>query len=114
MSKSKKQRGGFVYSTNPDFNIQSDEELEEKTLEPQNQDLRVLLDRKQRKGKIVTLITGFIGSEDDLKDLGKTLKSKCGTGGTLKDGVIEIQGDHRDVLIDLLKAKGWLVKRSGG
>lgn len=76
--------------------------------------VRVGRQTKGRKGKGVTLVTGVPLSPDELKDLAKELKQKCGTGGTLKEGVIEIQGDHRDTLIDLLKAKGWPVKRSGG
>ena len=76
--------------------------------------VRVGRETKGRKGKGVTLISGVPLPADELKKLAKELKQKCGTGGTLKDGVIEIQGDHRDVLIDLLKAKGWIVKRSGG
>lgn len=76
--------------------------------------VRVGRETKGRKGKGVTLISGVPLPPEDLKTLAKQLKQKCGTGGTLKDGVIEIQGDHREVLIDLLKAKGWPVKRSGG
>lgn len=76
--------------------------------------VRVGRETKGRKGKGVTLINGVPLPPDELKALAKELKQKCGTGGTLKDGVIEIQGDHRDALIDLLKAKGWVVKRSGG
>jgi translation initiation factor 1 len=76
--------------------------------------VRVGRETKGRKGKGVTLVSGVPLAPDELKKLAKELKQKCGTGGTLKDGVIEIQGDHRDVLLDLLKAKGWAVKRSGG
>lgn len=114
MSKSKKQRGGFVYSTNPDFNLQSDEEINEQYLEPHKQDLRVLLDKKQRKGKVVTLITGFIGNEDDLKDLAKILKSNCGTGGSVKDGEIIIQGNFKNKVGDILEKAGYKYKFSGG
>ena len=114
MSKSKKQRGGFVYSTNPDFNLQSDEEQEEQSLQPQKQDLRVLLDRKQRKGKVVTLITGFIGTEEDIKDLGKILKSKCGTGGAVKNGEIIVQGDFKIKIGEILKNLRYNFKFSGG
>lgn len=76
--------------------------------------VRVGRETKGRKGKGVTTVTGVPLASDELKTLAKELKQKCGTGGTLKDGVIEIQGDHRDQLIELLKAKGWTVKRSGG
>ena len=76
--------------------------------------MRVLVDRKQRKGKSVTLVEGFVGSTDDLKDLGKMLKSKCGVGGSAKDGEIIIQGEVRDKVMDLLKADGYNVKRVGG
>lgn len=111
MAKSKKN---IVYSTNPDYNYEYDEESVEETLAPNKQKLRVLLDKKQRKGKVVTLIEGFVGTPDDLKELGKILKSKCGGGGSAKDGEILIQGDHRDKIMDLLKAEGYQVKRVGG
>ncbi|MDM8161813.1 translation initiation factor [Labilibaculum sp. K2S] len=111
MAKSKKN---IVYSTNPDFKFEYDEDVVEDTLPNKQQKLRVLLDKKQRKGKVVTLIEGFKGSSDDLKELGKILKSKCGGGGSAKDGEILIQGDHRDKIMDLLKAEGYQVKRVGG
>lgn len=81
---------------------------------PQDGVVRVARETKGRKGKGMTLITGVPLPVDGLKKLAKELKQKCGTGGTLKDGVIEIQGDHRDTLIELLKAKGWTVKKAGG
>jgi len=110
----KKKRVNVVYSTNPDYNFNYEEENSEETLAPQAQDLRVMLDRKQRKGKSVTLVSGFIGEEDDLKDLAKMLKSKCGVGGTAKDGEILIQGDHRSKILELLKSAGYKAKQSGG
>ncbi len=109
-----KKRLGMVYSTNPDFEFNDDSQNNEETLAANQQDLRVMLDKKKRKGKAVTLVTGFVGSEDDLKELGKTLKSKCGVGGTVKDGEILIQGDFVTRIIELLKADGYKVKRSGG
>ena len=113
--KNKKKRIGVVYSTNPDFNYDYDQEQEQEALPSSQQKLRVLLDRKQRKGKEVTLITGFVGPEDDLKDLGKFLKSRCGVGGSVKDGEIIVQGDQRDQVVDLLKQKGYSnTKKSGG
>ena len=114
MAKKNKERLNVVYSTNPNFQyeVESNEEIE--TLEPKFQKLYVSLDKKQRAGKEVTLIEGFIGSENDLKELGKTLKSKCGVGGTVKDGEIVIQGNFRDKIIELLQKDGYQVKRKGG
>lgn len=109
-----KDRLGMVYSTNPDFKFQGESEEESDTLAPQKQNLKVMLDRKKRKGKAVTLVCGFEGSEADLKELGKTLKTKCGVGGTVKDGEIMIQGDFCERVIELLKTDGYKVKRAGG
>jgi len=109
-----KDRLGMVYSTNPDFQYENSNEKEQDTLPPQQQDLRVMLDKKKRKGKSVTLVTGFVGSDNDLKDLGKLLKSKCGVGGTVKNGEILIQGDFCNRTIEILKNEGYKVKRSGG
>lgn len=113
--KNKKKRIGVVYSTNPDYTYDYEQEQEMKALPPQQQKLRVLLDRKRRKGKEVTLITGYVGPEEDLKDLGKFLKSRCGVGGSVKDGEIIVQGDQRDQVVALLKQKGYNnTKKSGG
>jgi len=114
MAKDWKDRLGMVYSTDPDFKYDQGENEEAETLPPQQQDLRVMLDRKNRKGKSVTLVTGFIGTEEDLKELGKFLKSKCGTGGSVKDGEILVQGDFREKILELLSDKGYKAKRSGG
>ena len=96
---------GFVYSTDPNFGFQH-EETNVETLLPAKQKLRILLDKKQRGGKIVSLITGFIGKDEDLQELGKKLKSVCGTGGSAKDGEILVQGDQRDKILQWL-LKNW-------
>ncbi len=106
-----KQRLGVVYSTNPDFKYQTAEVVETDTLPPAKQRLIVAIDRRQRAGKQVTLVKGFIGKADDLAALAKTLKTKCGVGGTAKDGEITIQGDLRDKLVTLLTGMGYNAKR---
>lgn len=108
-----KQRLGMVYSTNPDFEYSTTEEQEATTLPPAQQNLRVWLDRKQRGGKTVTLVKGFVGTESDLTELGRMLKSRCGVGGSAKDGEIIIQGDHRDRVVELLIAAGYKCKKTG-
>lgn len=105
---------GIVFSTNPDHEYQDTEDEIAETPIAKHQDLRVQLDKKQRGGKAVTLITGFIGSTDKLIELGKMIKKKCGVGGSVKDGEILIQGDFREKVIDLLQKDGFKVKRIGG
>lgn len=108
---SKKNRIGVVYSTNPNFAYEyENDELQQETLPPQQQKLHVTLDRKQRGGKQVTLVTGFVGTDDDLAALGKMLKVKCGVGGNTKDGEILIQGDFCEKVKALLVAEGYNVK----
>ena len=109
-----KQRLGMVFSTNPDFEYTTTEEQEATTLPPAQQTLRVWLDRKQRGGKTVTLVKGFVGTESDLTELGRMLKSRCGVGGSAKDGEIIIQGDHRDRVVELLTKAGYRCKKAGG
>lgn len=107
-----KKREGVVFSTNPNFNYKNDAQEEEmQTLPPQQQKLIVAIDRSGRAGKQVTLVKGFVGSEDDLQALGKMLKTKCGVGGSVKEGEILIQGDFRDKLVQLLTAAGYKAKR---
>lgn len=114
MSKNKKPLSGLVFSTNPDFEYSQDQEEQEETLSPTQQKLRVMIDRKKRRGKEVTLVTGFIGNDDDLKDLGKFLKTKCGVGGSVKDGEILVQGSHKDKVVKLLLEKGYSQTKASG
>lgn len=102
-----KERLNVVYSTNPNFNYEMDDDEEQVPPTPAQQNLRVQLDRKNRSGKVVTLITGFVGTDNDLKDLGKFLKTKCGVGGTAKDGEIIVQGDFKQKILELLKKEGY-------
>lgn len=108
-----KKRDGVVYSTSDDFEF-TDQPEEEHTPAPQQQNLKVQLDKKARGGKQVTLITGFVGSDQDLKELGKLIKNKCGVGGSAKDKAIIIQGDHRDKVVEILHQNGFKAKKSGG
>ena len=105
-----KQRLNIVYSTNPDMQYETDVVEEEETLPPSKQKLRIMLDKRNRKGKEVTLVTGFVGSDDDLKDLARSLKTKCGVGGSARGGEILIQGDFRQRVKDLLSAEGYNAK----
>ncbi len=111
-----KSRLNVVYSTNPDFKYEKESNLDDplETLIPNKQHLRIQLDKRNRSGKAVTLITGFIGNDDDLKALGKLLKTKLGVGGSAKDGEILIQGDFRDKTMNLLTEIGYQCKRIGG
>ncbi len=109
-----KERKGIVYSTNPDFSYEDNQSTQADTLPPEKQLLKVLLDKKSRAGKMVTLIEGFIGQEEDMEALAKTLKTHCGAGGSAKEGVILIQGDVRDKVMAFLNSKGYKTKRVGG
>jgi translation initiation factor 1 len=114
MAKDWKDRLGIVYSTNPDFTFDKGNDNERETLPPQQQNLLVSLDRKQRKGKSVTLVRGFVGKEEDLEALAKKLKTRFGIGGSAKDGEIIIQGDFVQKTIEYLLAEKYKVKKSGG
>lgn len=113
MTNDWKERLGVVFSTNPDYKYNTKEEVETATLEPQKQNLRIWLDRL-KGGRVATVVRGFVGTDDDLAALGKELKTRCGVGGTAKDGEIIIQGDHRDRVMELLQKAGYRCKKSGG
>lgn len=106
-----KDRLNVVYSTNPDFKYEEEDAFEEETQPKDKQQLRISLDKRNRKGKAVTLITGFRGTEEDLTELGKFLKVKCGVGGSAKDGEIIVQGDLRNKVLELLQKEGYAKSR---
>ena len=114
MAKKQQKVQNVVYSTNPNFAYEFEQSDETQTLPPQQQRLYVSIDRKQRAGKEVTLIEGFVGAEDDLKDLGKLLKSKCGVGGSVKDNEILIQGNFKQKIFDLLLKEGFSQTKQKG
>ena len=102
-----KKKLNIVYSTNPDFEYQQEETPQEETLAKEKQLLRIKLDTKQRRGKAVTLVTGFVGQDEDLNELGKLLKVKCGVGGSVKDGEIIVQGNMRNKVLEILQKEGY-------
>lgn len=102
-----KKRLGVVFSTASDFDYQTDAEEEVQTLEAKSQKLRVRIEKNGRGGKTVTIVSGFVGREDDLKELGKVLKSKCGVGGSAKDGEVLVQGDFKQRVIEILRTLGY-------
>lgn len=106
-----KKRLDIVYSTNPDYHYNEEGSGEEATWPKEKQPLRISLDKRNRKGKSVTLVTGFTGSDDDLQELGRMLKTKCGVGGSAKEGEIIIQGDHREKVLGILKKEGYAKSR---
>lgn len=113
MKKNWKNREGVVYSTNQSYDYDTNEDDKTETLEPSKQKLKVFIDRKQRKGKSVVIVAGFIGNDDALNDLAKEIKKKCGVGGSVKDGEIIIQGEMIDKVIAHLQKNNYIVKRSG-
>lgn len=114
MSNKNKYKLGIMYSTDPDFEYNEESTEETNTLPPQQQRLRVMLDKKNRAGKAVTLVTGFVGTNDDLEALGKKLKNLCGSGGSAKDAEILVQGDHRDKVVKWLLDNGYSQTKKAG
>ena len=118
MSKQKKNVfnsfDGIMFSTDPEFAYEVEPQETTETLQNAQQDLRVMLDRKNRGGKTVTLVTGFVGAVEDLEQLTKTLKTKCGVGGAAKDGEVVLQGDFKEKVFQFLQKEGYKIKKSGG
>lgn len=114
MSKKKKNAVNVVYSTNPDFNYEFDDQNEQETLPPAQQKLKVRIEKKGRGGKSATTISDFVGTTEDLEALAKTLKVKCGVGGSAKDGIIIMQGEITQKVIDVLQKLGYKAVKSGG
>ena len=110
----RKNKNGIVFSTDPNFQFETEQEQEKITLPVNKQQLRIWIDSKGRKGKTATIVEGFIGSNDDLEILAKELKLKCGSGGSVKEGQILIQGNVKDKIFNYLSDKGYNVKKAGG
>lgn len=108
-----KKREGIVYSTESDFSYSYEGKNEQDTLPAQQQNLKISLDKSGRAGKQVTIVSGFVGTSSDLEILGKVVKSKCGVGGSVKNGEVLIQGDHRDKVVQVLQSAGYRAKRVG-